>query len=342
MNSKRLRQFFDTAKVDAVLLHNSDWMGALDPNYFYFTGLSLDNSILVARRHGPASLLCTDLNYGLAKQEAKGMKVLKLERQTLPQALKRLLKGCKKVGINSRSLRVSTYAKFKQAGRRFIDVSDELGENRAVKEEAEISTMKKCVNETKEILDALEIRPGKSELDIVKQARVRSIEAGLDISFPPIVASGPNTRVPHSIPTSRKIGMNDVVLVDFGLMMGGYCSDLTRCYFTGPCKEEKGVHAKLVEIQEELAAYAHAGLPVAELVMESVDLIRRAGLPPLPHSIGHGIGLEVHEQPYLFAKSKKKLEQNMVIAIEPSCYLKKFGLRYENNFVVEKQKARML
>ncbi|MFA6036001.1 MAG: Xaa-Pro peptidase family protein [Candidatus Micrarchaeia archaeon] len=309
MNNNRLRRFFSTAKVDAVLLHNSDWMGALDPNYYYFTGLSLDNSILVARRAGAPAILCTDLNYSLAKQKAKGINVLKLQRQTLASVLKRLLKGCRKVGINARSLRVSAYSKFRQAGKKFIDVSDELGANRAVKEAGELALIKKCVNETKEILDALEIRPGMTELDIVKQARIRSLEAGLDISFPPIVASGPNTRVPHSIPTSRKVGMNDVVLVDFGLMLDGYCSDLTRCYFTGACKAEKSAHAKLVEIQEELAAYAHAGLPVAEFVMESVDLIKRAGLPPLPHSIGHGVGLEVHEQPYLYAKSRRTLRR---------------------------------
>ena len=340
MNRQRVRRFFKASKADAALLHNGDSTGALDPNYFYFTGMQLDNSILVARKRGPPALLCTALNYDYAKKA--GVRVLRLERQTLPKVLKGLLKGCRKVGINSRSLRVSVHAKFRQAGKRFLDVSDELGENRAVKDGAELAIMKKCANETREILDALEIRPGRSELDILQELRVRALELGAEPSFPPIVASGPNTRIPHSIPTGRKIRGNEVVLVDFGLRMDGYCSDLTRCYFTGACREERRIYEKLENVHDSLADYCRAGLPVAEFVMESVELMKRQGLPAMPHAIGHGVGLEVHEQPYLYLKSKQKLQEGMVLAIEPSFYGRKFGLSYENDFVVGKGGAQVL
>ncbi len=345
IHKKRLQKFFANSKADALLLHNGDSEGYFDINYRYFIGLELDNSILLARRSGTVMLLCSPLNYDYAREKA-GVPVEKIERKLLPHQLSKFMKGCKNIGINKRSLRLSTFEILKKAGqgKHFMDVSEALGANRAVKDAEELALMRKCIARTNEILEcvASDLEPGVREEDILKCLRVQALEAGTDISFPPLVLSGPKASIPHGVPGGRKIGANEPVLMDFGLRMDGYCSDLTRCYFTGACKHERSIYEKLQNIQESLADYAHAGTRISEFVKKSDALFRQAGLPKLPHAIGHGLGLYVHESPSLHADSKKKLEAGMTLAIEPSYYGKKFGLRYENDFVVGAKKLQLL
>lgn len=343
MYKKRLQNFFTNSKADALILHNGDSEGYFDINYRYFMGLEFDNSILLARRTGSAMLLCTSLNYDYAREKAR-VPVEKIERKLLPQQLKKFMASCKSIGINKRSLRLSTFEVLRKAGKgkKFMDVSEELGMNRAMKDGEELAIMKKCITKTRGILESVEVRAGMKEEDILKNLRVQALEAGADISFPPIVLSGPKASIPHGVTGGRRIGANEAVLIDFGLKMNGYCSDLTRCYFTGACKQERSIYEKLQNVQESLADYGHAGTRISEFVKKSDALIRQAGLPKLPHSIGHGLGLYVHEAPSLCADSKKKFEAGMTLAIEPSYYGKKFGLRYENDFVVGGKKLRML
>jgi len=343
MYKKRLQKFFANSKADSLILHNGDSEGYFDINYRYFTGLELDNSILLARRTGSAMLLCTSLNYDYAREKA-GVPVGKIERSLLPQELKKFLTGCHRIGINKRSLRLSTFEVLRKAGKgkKFMDVSEELGKNRAVKDNEELAIMKKCITKTRYILESVEVRAGMKEEDILKNLRVQALESGTDISFPPHVLSGPKARIPHGVTGGRRVGANEAVLMDFGLRMNGYCSDLTRCYFTGACKHEREIYEKLQNVQEALADYGRAGMRISDFVKKSDALIKQAGLPKLPHSIGHGLGLYVHEAPSLHVDSKKKLQAGMTLAIEPSYYGKKFGLRYENDFVVGAKRLQML
>ena len=345
MHKKRLQKFFSNSKADALLLHNGDSAGYFDINYRYFMGLEFDNSILLARRTGSVMLFCSPLNHEYARKKA-GVPVEKIERKLLPQQLRKFMAGCKTIGINKRSLRLSTFEVLKKAGKgkKFMDVSETLGENRAVKDAGELALMRKCVARTNEILEcvASDMEPGVREEDILKCLRVQALEAGADISFPPLVLSGPKASIPHGVPGGRKIAANEAVLLDFGLKMNGYCSDITRCYFTGACKQERAIYEKLQNIQESLADYGHAGTRISEFVKKSDALFKQAGLSKLPHAIGHGLGLHVHESPLLHLDSKKKLESGMTLAIEPSYYGKKFGLRYENDFVVGAKNLQLL
>ena len=333
MHQQRLRRFFESSKADALVLHNGDSHGSLDPNYFYYTGLELDNSVLVARRNGKHAILCTPLNRELAKRKG-GFRIVEFTRGEPESQIKSLLRGCEAVGVHKRSMRVSTYERLRKSGLSFIDVSDELADARAVKDAHELALIRKSVRAAKKILDSTEVRVGMSELDILKQLKSMALEAGAELSFPPIVLSGPNARVPHGVPGKRRIGRNEVVLVDFGLKLEGYCSDLTRCYFTGACKKEREIYDKLKAIQRELRDYGKAGIKISDFVKKLDYLLKKSKLPQMPHSLGHGIGLEVHEAPLLFKGSKQKLERGMVLAIEPSYYSKKFGLRYENEFMI--------
>jgi len=342
MHTKRLKNFFRASDVDALVIRNGDSESSFDPNYFYYTGLELDNSVLVAKRGARPVLLCSPLNYEHAKAHTTGAEVRKIERAAPGSVLKKLLAGCGSVGVNKGALRVSTYEGMRKSGLTFVDVSGALEAARTLKEGSEISLMKKCARKTRELLDSVEVRVGMREEKILKNLRIAALESGADISFPPIVLSGPKTRVPHGVSGRRKVGLNEVVLIDFGLRLNGYCSDLTRCYFTGACKKEKLIYEKLKKVHKGLASYAKHGLEIAKFVKRSESLMRKYGLPNMPHSVGHGIGLEVHEQPLLMQKSKDRLASGMVVAIEPAYYGKKFGLRYEDDLMIRKGKALLL
>ena len=127
-------------------------------------------------------------------------------------------------------------------------------------------------------------------------------------------------------PDGSRLG--NFVLVDFGVRHGGYCSDFTRCYFRKKAAQERAAYEKCRRIFEEIVA----GLPSCrtgrDVALLSEKVMKKKGLPPLIHSIGHGIGLEVHEYPHLGAKSDEKLE-GAVLALEPAAYFARFGVRYE-------------
>jgi len=211
-----------------------------------------------------------------------------------------------------------------------------------VKEEEELVHISRAAGLARKIMGEIEIKAGKSEQQIAGELRIAALEKGAEASFPPIVLAGANARVPHGIPGRKKIGMNEAVLVDFGVRHGVYCSDISRCFFTGACKEERGIYEKLRQIHDELLDACRAGLQISQFVKKSTLLFKKSHLPPPPHLTGHGIGLEVHEHPRLHSRSRQRFKDGMVLAIEPSFYGKKFGLRYENDWAIRGGRARVL
>lgn len=346
MDSKqRLRKFFKLCKADALVLANGDSEASFDPNFLYYTGLEIDNSLLIARRDGRDTLLCSSLNHDVAKEAAPAnFSVVKIERGKLERLLSYALHGVKSVAVNKRSMKIATYERISalKPARKFTDASEPLLEVRAVKDEFEMARIAKAVKLAKTVLDSVELSVGKSEEQIARELRIAAIGHGADVSFPSIILSGINSRIPHGSPSARKVGMNEVVLVDFGVRLGGYCSDLTRCHFTGACKEERSMYEKLKLIHDTLMDEARTGMKVADFAKHSNALFKKHKLPPLMHLIGHGIGIEVHEAPSLYEKSKMKFEAGMAIAVEPAFYGKKFGLRYENDFAFTAGSVRSL
>jgi Xaa-Pro aminopeptidase len=261
------------------------------------------------------------------------------------ETIRPLLRGSK-LGLDLNSIPASRYLSLrKRLKKKIVDASPALSRLRAVKEEWEIAKIAASVRVAKKILCEVEqeIDSRMSEADVHKRLLALSLEHGCEPAFEPIVATGSSTRFPH-YKTARagKRKLNGIVLVDFGVRLDGYCSDLTRCFFLGPCKKEREAYAKAQDILADILGEIPKMKKARELALFSEKRFKTEGLPKPIHSIGHGIGMEVHESPRLNAKSKDSLVPGMALAIEPAAYFKDFGVRYEETIALEKGRARVL
>ena len=170
---------------------------------------------------------------------------------------------------------------------------------------------------------------------------------GGDISFPPIVAFGPNASMPHHVATNIKLKRNSLMLFDFGVKLNNYCSDMTRTVFFGKASEkQKKIYETVITAQQRAITCLQTSIahPKSSLSAKDVDKISREYIltqqfPQMPHSLGHGIGLEVHESPRLTPVSNDVLSSGMVFSIEPGVYLPgEFGIRIEDLFALEDDK----
>jgi Xaa-Pro aminopeptidase len=334
----RLKKLFSAADARALILFNGDAAGGPDPNFLYFSGSAIDGSAFIAKRGGSAAFFTSSMN--IARARAEGNWKTEEYGKDAYATMRKFLSGSRKVAVDMRALSAFRFANMKKKLRmRMANASEQMGQVRSFKDNDELAMMKKAVIAGRKILDELEPSEYSTEKDLHDALLIKAIEAGGSASFDPIVATGKNSSFPHHISTSKRL--SGIVLVDFGVKIDGYCSDLTRCYFLGACKNEKEAYSKAQQvfygIKDELASM-RTGREVSEF---AAKLHKRQGLPPLIHSIGHGIGLEVHEMPHLYSRSKDKIGDGTVLAIEPGAYYTSFGVRYEDELYLKNGKARM-
>lgn len=178
---------------------------------------------------------------------------------------------------------------------------------------------------------------GRTEAEVAGRITGRIREEGGEPSFPPIVASGPNSASPHAEPSARTIGTSESVIIDLGAKLDGYCSDCTRTVSTGlPDGQFTEVYELVVEANEAALDQTAAGVACAALDEVARGVIERAGHGDrFTHGLGHGVGLEVHEAPRLGPRSSEELLAGDVVTIEPGIYLPgEFGVRVEDLVVV--------
>jgi len=204
----------------------------------------------------------------------------------------------------------------------------------------EVERIKKAVSAAENVIDEVwrSIRPGQSEKEIAFMILKGLYEEAEGPSFPPIVASGPNSALPHAEPTSRKIKEGEPLIIDMGAIYKGYCSDMTRTLFVG--KRPEGIFTKIYQIVAQAKQKAQAAIK-AGVVAKEVDLIARQEIKDwgygkeFVHSLGHGVGLAVHEPPTLSSRNRKKLRAGNVITVEPGIYIAgKGGVRLEDMVLV--------
>jgi len=192
------------------------------------------------------------------------------------------------------------------------------------------------------------LKPGITELGLAWEIEKFVRESGAELSFPTIVAFGANSAMPHHRPNSTKLKIRDTVLLDFGTTIDGYCSDMSRTLFIGePTREQKSAYDAVLQAQQEAVRYLSDELRLKNkdgIKASEVDKIAREYLiakkyPSIPHSLGHGIGLEVHEAPRISPNSQDFLTEGMVFSIEPGVYLEgKFGVRIEDLYSIQDNK----
>ena len=157
------------------------------------------------------------------------------------------------------------------------------------------------------------------------------------LAFKPIVASGANSSMPHSIVTDKKIEYGDILLLDLGCKYNGYCSDMTRTIFIGKINDTiKSAYDLVLKVQEDALTQCKDGANIKNIT-KAAEQELKINRFDLVHALGHGVGLDVHEDPVLSSRYDNLLKENMVIAVEPGVYIpKSFGIRLEDTVLITK------
>lgn len=316
---------FSGADFSSALFHNGDAAQGASPSFVYFSGCTVDGCYLVLKRNG-GTLFSHKMNY--AKAKAESSYPVKMLGKDAASDLRRAL-GRGNAGFAASEMPAARYlALRKKLKAKFVDAGEKISGIRSKKSPGELAKIASAAKVAREILHGLDPWECRTEKELAAKLKISALEVCTEAAFEPIVATGKNSRFPHHQPTNA--GLGNFVLADFGVKKDGYCSDFTRCYFRKKEGKEYGAYKKCKGIFAELLAAlqedkCNTGKDVALL---SEKLVKKHGLPPMIHSIGHGIGLEVHESPRLWAKSNDSLE-GAALAIEPAAYFADFGVRYE-------------
>ena len=206
-------------------------------------------------------------------------------------------------------------------------------------DEDEIEDIRKACKITDECFEYIVnyIRPGMSEKQISREIDYYYYKHSEGISFETIVASGENSSKPHAVPTDRKIQKVDIITIDMGCKINGYCSDMTRTIFVGEVpKNMKDVYDLVLKNQEQVLDDMHDGASTKQ-ISKMVDNDFRLHNYDLIHALGHGVGLDIHEGPVLSINSENTLKENMIVTDEPGIYIPgQFGIRIEDTVLINK------
>ncbi|MEA5011637.1 MAG: Xaa-Pro peptidase family protein [Angelakisella sp.] len=319
--------------VDAVLITSSI-------NRFYFTGMhSSAGTILVTK---DAGYFIVDFRYiELAKNSIKNCEVIL--QDDLNAQLRDLLKkhDAKKVAVETAAISVYEYNVFVRNLEGFQLLSDDriskiIEELRCHKDEAELACIKAAQRITDDgfqhILNF--IKPGVTErriaLELENSMKLRGAD---DLSFDIICVSGIKSSMPHGVPGDKRIAAGDFVTLDFGVMVGGYCSDMTRTVAVGHATEEmQKVYDTVLCAQLAALNAIKVGVSCFDIDKAARDIIYGAGYEGcFGHGTGHSLGLEIHEDPRFSTLSKAVCQPGMVMTVEPGIYLEgQFGCRVED------------
>jgi Xaa-Pro aminopeptidase len=315
-------------------------------NVQYLTGFGGTNGACVCG--GEARVFLTDFRYTeRAEAEIEGWDVVTVKDDWLGGIAERL---AGKVGFEDHHMSVRAKAKLEEKLAEGISLEGAGGtveKLRRVKDEAELAAIAAAAELADEAWRwALERGlVGRTELDVARGVEAWMREQGAEPSFPTIVAAGPNGALPHAEPGEREIGRGELVVFDMGAKLDGYCSDGTRTFATGePGERAREVYETVREAQAAALAAVKAGARAEDIDTVAREPIGAAGHGErFGHGLGHGVGLEVHEEPRVSQRSEDVLAAGEVVTIEPGIYLPgELGVRIEDLVVVSEDGHRNL
>lgn len=343
---KRLWERVQGQGVDAFLIVNVE--GSEYPNLRYLTGFTGTFGILILAEK---PVFLTDPRYTEQAQRQVDLEVVEVRGRWIPQLMERLRAlGVDRVGLGSQRTTLHLLEELRKAGEglEFVPLGAPVEELRKVKTEAEIKKIKEAVELTEAGLEWIltRLRPGMTEREVALELEFWYRKEGTDhVAFELIVASGPNSAMPHYRGGPRSLCTGDVVLFDIGARVDGYCADLTRVVALGKPNPEVQTMYKLVLAANEAGIKAiAAGAHGKDVDAQARQVIEKAGLGEhFGHGLGHGVGLEIHEAPRLSPTSEDVLEKGNVVTVEPGLYFPgKFGIRIEDLVVVREDRAEVL
>jgi len=254
----------------------------------------------------------------------------------------------KKIGVNNGIVAINLIDIKEKINSSFINGHPIMEMLRIRKDENEIEKLKKAAKLADEVMGETfdYIHPGITERDIKEKIEELFMQKGADeLSFEPIVASGPNSSMPHYCEDSRVIQEKDIIILDIGCKYKGYCSDTSRTVFVGEITdEEKNIYEIILKSNKAGEEAAKQGVKAEDVDKASRDVIQNEGFGQnFLNRTGHGIGISVHEAPYIRTGNKQILEEGMAFSVEPGIYMQnKFGMRIEDIVVIGKNGPEVL
>ena len=330
----KFRRILSSKNLDGFIIENPT-------DLTYFTGLKLSRGrLLISQR---SALLFVDGRYFTEAKKESPYPVKKLGKTELENVLKSW-KGATAFGFDT-SLSVAAYralkSSFLQTKKKLKGLNQPTLHVRAVKDDKELADLKESAALLWKgfIYLRKKLKVGVSEIELAREFEFYMKKKGAEaLSFPPIVAFGENSALPHHHSGSRKLKKNEVVLIDIGVVLNGYASDMTRVIFFGTVSKKVEELFQVVKKAHRAALEkCRPGEPIASLD-KAARSVMGSKEKYFVHALGHGIGLDVHEYPRISSDLRKgQLEEGMVITIEPGLYLPRVGgIRYEDMIVITK------
>ncbi len=290
------------------------------------------------------STLFTDSRYTFqAKEEVFGAKV-QIVKGGLIRAVGQYLRSKRRLRLaySPSHMTVSQKDALSAAASniRWVPDQDAVEDLRSIKDASELAVMRGAADLIGDVFSEVVagIKSGISELDLAAKIEYGIKQrGGSGPSFDTIVASGPRSAWAHAQPSSKPLGKNELVVLDQGAILRGYCSDMTRTVYMGRAsKRVRGLYNAVLEAQQAAKSAIRPGVTAGAVDKAARGILTRHGLARyFTHSTGHGLGLEVHEKPRLAAGEKAILQEGMVVTVEPGVYVEGFGgIRIEDDVVV--------
>ncbi len=338
----------------------TDCLIVINPaNVTYTTGfIGSDSWALITKRQ---TFLLTDSRYAeQAQKECIGCKIImRANSEPIAQAAAKLVRQLKSVRIDNvrieRSVSLAGFDVLQKSMKTRLKAADSIIESlRSIKDSGEINCIRRAASIAAKAFEQIlcQIKPGMTENELAGLLDFQIRKLGAVNSFDTIVAFGPNASRPHHQPGRKTLKRNDTVLIDFGAKYKGYCSDITRCFAVGTptAPSEAGFvnfYKRVFDVVEQAQATAikmvRADAEIVWIDAAAREVIRKNGLPVYEHGSGHGLGLEIHELPFIKAVTTGRLQAGEVITIEPGVYIPgKLGVRIEDDVLITKTGCKIL
>ncbi len=345
----RIRKSLFARGLDAALITGPE-------NRFYLSGFLAEDlgftesagALLISKDR---KILLTDGRYETQAREQSPDFDVVVYKKGLGPALKRLFKdlGVEKCAYEPSFVSCSRLERLKKVA---LNVTwHHLGsifeKMREIKAPGEYEMLKQAQKAAESVFQQVyqDIRPGMTEKEIAFMILKGLYLEADGPSFPPIVASGPNSALPHAVPGDRKIQKGEAIIIDMGARLNGYCSDMTRTLFLGaPSRQFMQIYNTVKQAQAKAQEAISPGMTGMEADGIARKVIKEAGYGPyFVHSLGHGVGIAIHEAPGISPRSRGKLRPGMVFTVEPGIYIPgQGGVRLENMGILDKNGLKIM
>lgn len=343
---KRTQEALQAARLDTLIVTHL-------PNVRYLCGFTGSAGILAINNR--ESVFFTDGRYTeQSREEVRAAKIRIAKGKSAQAGLNDWLsgtRGLRRIGIEAAHLSVSErdgFAKFVPAGAKLVKAPPIVEQMRMIKDANEVKLIREACHLGMKLLDRLKkvVRPGIRESQVAGEIEYEARELGAEqMAFSTIIAAAARSALPHGRASSAKLPARGFVVCDFGVILAGYCSDMTRTLHVGtPGAEARAAYEGVKEAQQAAIDAVRPGATLGEVDQAARKLLynRRLG-KYFTHSTGHGLGLEIHEAPRVAAGQNEILRSGMVITIEPGVYVPgKFGVRIEDTVVVTENGCEIL